>query len=133
MTKKLCVLLLAGAGLVGGCNTPSTVNTVEVGADRPHNAIITDPVLAQWASVDRVNKARADDLFRINVDVTNRTDSPHTIMYRFVWIDEEGQAVDTPMTTWRRAYIQPRQTQPLQGIAPDVRVKDARVELTRAD
>lgn len=132
MMKRFCAVMLCGLGLLTGC-TPATVNSVDIGSDRPENAIITDPKLANWASVRRVTKGHADDLFRVQVEVTNRTDSPHEIMYRFVWLDDSGQTVDTPLTTWQRVQIQGQQTVSLKGVAPDARVLDARVEMVRPE
>jgi uncharacterized protein YcfL len=85
--KKLYASVVLGAGLLAaGCAPPPTVNTVEIPAGGSYNWINTDPRLGDVARVTRVNKAKADDLLRVQVDVQNTTNYPHRINYRFIWV-----------------------------------------------
>jgi uncharacterized protein YcfL len=124
---------LAALLAAAGCSSPRTVDTVELSADKPHNWVNTDPNLRRVAEVTRVSKGRADDLFQVQVDVTNRTGDRRAIQYRFVWLDNQGMVVSTTLTTWQRAFIDGAQTVSLQGVAPNPRVADARLEIKLAD
>ncbi len=130
--KNVYAAVVLGAGLLAGC-APATVNTVEIPAGGSYNWVNTDPKLGDVARVTRVNKAKADDLLRVQVDVLNTTNYPHRINYRFTWLDDAGQTIDTPLSAWRQQVIQGQQTFSLKGVAPDARVTDVRVEMLRDD
>jgi uncharacterized protein YcfL len=126
------ILAALAAAPLAGCHKP-TVDTVTIPAEGSYNWLNTDSKLARVATVTRVSKARAGDLLRVQVDITNNTADPQTVMYRITWLDDTGMTVDTPLTTWTRTYIQGRQSQSIGGVAPDARVKDAKMELILGD
>jgi uncharacterized protein YcfL len=124
--------LLSGVVLLGGCYTP-TVNSVEVSESGASKSTVTDARLARAGLTTRVNKGKAGDRMRVTVEVTNTTDDPHTIMYRFSWRDGSGFPIESSTTTWIREYIQGRQTKTLDGTAPRADAADVKVEMQLAD
>lgn len=134
MKKLYAAVVLGAAGLLAGCTPPPTVNTVEIPGGGSYNWIATDPKLSDVARVTRVNKAKADDLLQVQVDVLNTTNYPHEFKYRFVWVDDRGQQVASPtLTNWQEKYIAGQQTVSIQGVAPSPRVTDVRLEMIRTD
>lgn len=132
--KILSIAFVTGFGLLTmtGCYSP-TVNTVRVPSAGSGENVVTDSRLAGIASVKSVKKARTNDLLRVQVDVANETSSPHEIAYRFVWLDEGGFEIPSPMSAWQRNNILARQTIALSGIAPLSTAVDCRVEIKRTD
>jgi uncharacterized protein YcfL len=126
--------MLLGSALVAvvaaGC--AKSVNTVEIG-ETGHSWVQTDPWLNNKAAVTRVNKAFQGDILQAQVWVTNREWGAVNFMYRFVYLDNNGMTLDTPLTNWQRATVQPQQSVTLQAVAPDARVRDIRLEMKRPD
>ena len=70
---------------------------------------------------------------RVQADVINRTNSRQYVQYRFVWLDADGGTVYTPLTNWTRQILEPGQRVSINGVAPEARVTDCRIEMQRTD
>lgn len=124
---------LIGLVVFAACGCAKPVSTVNISSSGRYEWIRTDSELSQKAAVVGVNKAREGDLLRVQVQVQNQSSYPAEFMYRYVWLDNNGMEVHTPLTTWQRVHIQGRQTIALNGIAPDARCADCRLEIKRPD
>jgi hypothetical protein len=120
---------LFGVGVASTGCTPRTVNSVEIG-ENGNDVVITDPELAKVASVGRVTKGRAGDLLRVVVEVRNLTDSRQGIQVRFNWLDSAGLPIPAPFG-WRTEFLDGMQSKGIEGVAPDARVTNCRLEMKR--
>ena len=116
-----------GFGLIG-C-TPQTINSVSVRADG-NEWIVTDPKLGEITSLGRVTQVREGDLLRVQVEVNNRTDRRQGIHYQFIWMDAAGIVLQSPFDR-HDEWLEGRQTLAINGVAPDARATQCRLELKR--
>ncbi len=131
MSKHFAAAALLGAVFSTiGC-TPKTVNTIDVPASGPTQSTVTDWKLGNIANVSAVRKSRAGDFLRVQVDVTNLTNAQQVILYKFVWIDNDGSTTEGAASVWQHAILQGGQMQTLNGIAPLDTIGDCRVQLQR--
>ncbi len=145
MNKKCLLLSSLAAGLLAlGSGCQNTVNTVE-NADKSAtpNTItdkryVTDGFLKDRLVLRSVNMSpAASGNMMVQVSATNvRTgvlsqawsgitgDNPYPVDYKFTWQDENGMAVETPLSAWRTVTVHPGETVYFKAIAPDQRCKD---------
>ncbi|HVT88561.1 MAG TPA: YcfL family protein [Tepidisphaeraceae bacterium] len=124
-------IALVGLALICGC--AKTVNSVNISHEGSYDWIKTDSSLSDIASVVRVNKVREQDLLHVQVEVMNTGSSPQVFQYRYIWIDGNGFTLQSPTSAWQRKFIQGKQTVSIDGVAPDTRVADCRLEMKRTD
>ena len=131
-------LMLAAVVVLAGFGCQSTVNTVE-NAEVPVPAnvvkdkrVITDKFLRDRLEVRLVQETRTDaGNLRVQVTAVNaRTgffsqlwsgltgEDPYRIDYKFVWLDEQGIAVETMLTGWRTVTVYPGEPVYFTGTSP---------------
>jgi uncharacterized protein YcfL len=120
------------ACLALGC--AKSVNDVNISSNGQYSWIQTDPWLANIAQVQSVNKEfTPDGILHVQVVVKNTDHVANRIRWRYVWVDQNGMEVDTPLTTWETIRLEGKQTKALNGAGPNSRAKDCRLELKRVD
>ena len=136
------VFALAACGLLAACQ--NTVNTVE-NADKSGtpNTIrdarfVTDGWLSERLALRYVRTAVAPSgNLKVEVAATNvRTggagqiwsgmtgEVPYPVDYKFVWQDENGMTVDTPLSIWQTVTVKPGETVYFRAIGPTPECKD---------
>jgi uncharacterized protein YcfL len=122
------------AAMTFGC--AKSVNQVDLSASNEFAWVQkdpTDPWLNNIARVQTARKAFEGDILRVQVVVMNTDHVANRFRYRYVWMDENGMEIDTPMTTWETIRIEGKQTKALNGTGPNARARDCRLELKRVD
>lgn len=134
----LKTLIAAAMVALAGFGCQSTVNTIE-NAEVPVPAnvvndkrVITDKFLRDRLAVGSVQETRTDaGNLRVQVTAVNaRTgffsqfwsgltgENPYRIDYKFVWLDEQGIAVETMLTGWRTVTVYPGEPVYFTGTSP---------------
>ena len=131
--KYIAVGLLVCVALTG-CRT--SVNTVE-NADKDgvpnfiqDRRVITDTRMANRVNVTAINTATTDNGFlRVQVLLTNRSNSQQTIFYSLEWYDGDGMIVSTASGGWTQQQFMARETRAFTFTAPNPRAKDFVIKL----
>lgn len=125
--------IAATCALSTGCRSvkPQPVNTVEpaIREGDTHyisdSRIITDPMLHKMLSISPPNTAwTPEGLLMVQLQLANLTNEMESVEYRFEWTDENGMLFQTPASRWIPIKLKPRDSQLVQGIAPNPRVRD---------
>jgi len=123
-----CAIMLCASG----CTT--TVNTAErqqpIGERQmvADKRVITDESLNRRVNIVGINQDVVGGLLRVQVEVQNKSDSPHSFRYHFEWFDANGMLVSSP-ASWIDRQILGRDTLMLMGIAPTEGAKDFKIKL----
>jgi len=134
--------LVLAAGAICGCQ--NTVNTVENAERHAANSSIsnrryvTDIFLQDrllLRSVDAVTGASGNLTVQV-VAINARTgvfsqfwsgltgENPYNVDYKFVWLDQNGIVMDTPLSIWRTVTVYPGEPVYFKAIAPNAQCKD---------
>ena len=128
--------LIAVVGVVTGCETPPSVNTVGnkdlagTPVVVPDERVITDAEFAKRVRIGQIIEATAPGGNRIvEAELYNDTRAIQYYRHRFTWFDENGLSVHSGNTLWTDAFIQPGAAARIRSVAPSARAKDFRLEL----
>jgi len=117
----------------GGCRS---VNTVEPEQSRTtptpllSKVQVTDSQLANRIEIVDVNQAVASgDLLKVQVQVKSISSHYRSFNYKFIWIEQDGMAVQSPAPVWRSTQLPAGGVAFVTGIAPNPRVVDFKLEL----
>lgn len=125
------VLVLGGclaALALAGCHSVDTVYVGDAGGP-PYKWVQTDNNLRNKAEVVSAKRDRQNGLLRVQVDVKNNYNRTERIVYRFVWLDEQGIEVSSIQNDWLPRILGAGEQIQIVGIAPDPRVTDAIVKI----
>ena len=148
---KKFYLAVFTAMLVAGCQ--NSVNSVEnqnkhaAGNYIADHRVTTDSFLRDRLQITGVNTAENSSGFMtVQVTAVNvRTgvfsqmwsgmtgENPYPVNYRFVWFDENGIEIQTPLTVWQQITVRPGETVNFKSVAPTPYAKDFRIDITEAD
>lgn len=114
---------------LAGCRSVDTVYVGDAGGGPPYKWVQTDNNLRDKAKVVSAKRDRQHGLLRVQVDVKNNYNRTERIVYRFVWLDEQGIEVSSIQNDWLPRILGAGEQIQIVGIAPDPRVTDAIVKI----
>jgi len=134
--------MVAVMGFAGCQNTINTLENAEKNARQniiADKRFVTDGALNRRLVLHSVNMYPGGEAgnFAVEVTATNvRTgfwaqlwsgmtgDNPYNVDYKFIWKDDHGMTVETPLSVWRTQVIIPGETVYFKAVAPNDRCKD---------
>lgn len=116
MLQKLFLAFVAAAALTGcvATNIPPMDRRVTIAADLGTKAYITDVRCARGAS----------DYMTFQANVVNNTSRDLGVEWKVVWLDADGVAIDTVVSTWNKLMLPPNDIQALKNTAPRMDAAD---------
>ena len=123
MTGRLLAAAL-GASLLCGCvatNVPPMDRRVTIAEDLGTRAYITDVRCAKGAS----------DYATFQANVVNNTSGDLAVEWKVVWLDADGVAIDSLVSTWNKLMLAPNDVTALKNTAPRVDAADMLFYLRR--
>ena len=123
MLQKMLLAFVAVAALTGcvATNVPPMDRRVTVAADLGTRAYITDVRVARGAS----------DYMTFQANVVNNTSRDLGVEWKVVWLDADGVAIDTIVSTWNKLMLPPNDIQALKNTAPRMDAADMLFYLRR--
>ena len=104
---------------LGGCATP-----------HPDERLSIAPELAGTLVIEQVVTRRTEGgLLQVDVRARNLLDQPLLLDYQFEWLDEDGIATETLLSTKTRATADRRRSLSIRGIAPSPDITTFRLYL----
>jgi len=100
-----------GAALLSGCvatNVPPPDRRVTVAEDLGTKVYITDIRCVKGTS----------DCYTFQANMVNNTSSDLGVEWKLVWLDADGVAIDSVVSTWNARVLQPHDVCALKGVAP---------------
>lgn len=100
-----------GAVLLSGCvatNIPPPDRRVTVARDLGTSVYITDIRCAKGAS----------DFYTFQANMVNNTSRDLPVEWKVVWLDADGVAIDSVVSTWSARMLNPHDVCALKGVAP---------------
>ena len=109
MIPKLILSLVSLAALAGcvATNLPQMDRRVTVAADLGTKAYITDVRCTRGSS----------DYLTFQANVVNNTSSDLGVEWKVVWLDADGVAMDSLVSTWNKLMLAPNDIQALKNTA----------------
>lgn len=109
MIPKLILSLVSLATLAGcvATNLPPMDRRVTVAADLGTKAYITDVRCTRGSS----------DYLTFQANVVNNTSSDLGVEWKVVWLDADGVAMDSLVSTWNKLMLAPNDIQALKNTA----------------
>ena len=81
----------------------------------------------------RMSRSRTGSGFlRVVGEYANHSRATLSAIYRFTWIDESGQPVDSILSGWQAVHTLPKTTATFSGVAPRPDIREFRAELMAA-
>ena len=120
--NRLC--FLAAAILLSGCvatNVPPPDRRVTIAEDLGTKVYITDIRCAKGAS----------DYATFQANVVNNTSSDLPVEWKVVWLDVDGVAIDSLVSSWNKLMLAPNDIVGLKNTAPKVDAADMLFYLRR--
>jgi uncharacterized protein YcfL len=138
MKTKIAMLLLA-AGVLAGCQSDSSVNTVQNAQPVGHRNVIQDKRIITDRSFNRRVAVVAlntvvthGQLLKVQVELLNRTGSIQRFIYSFEWFDFDGMQVNNTVTADVPDQIDPRDSKFITAVAPSPMCRDFHLKLLQA-
>jgi uncharacterized protein YcfL len=129
-------LLVSVCLLAAGCGTVNTTTT----RDRPGDDSIKTQTRVRDLSTYLNLRASEVRLFpteggvlEAQVDVANDDRFPRGFSYRFAWLNERGNVIESPMSVWKATHVQAGGIITISSVAPDMSATDFRLEVRRAE
>ena len=107
-----------------GCvatNVPPPDRRVTIGADLGTKVYVADARCAKGKS----------DYATFQANVVNNTSRDLGVEWRVVWLDEDGIAIDSLVSTWNKVMLAPNDIQALKVTAPRTDAADMRFYVRR--
>lgn len=109
-TRKPLVLFALAAALAGcvATNVPPMDRRVTIAPNLGTKAYITDVRCAKGSS----------ECFTFQANMVNNTSGTLAVEWKVVWLDPDGIAIDSVVSTWNARMLQPYEVCALKGTAP---------------
>ena len=115
--------VLAATLLVGCATSPVTADP----------RIVVDPAAASIVDVLTVDYGETKGGNPVvSATVRSKKGSQRKIQYRTVWIGPNGAAIDSALSLWKTATLDPREVADLHAVAPRPDVEGFRLEIRKA-
>ena len=120
---KLAMSALGAVALCGcvATNVPPPDRRVTIAEDLGTSVYITDIRCAKGAS----------DYATLQTNVVNNTSSDLAIEWKVVWLDADGVAIDSLVSTWNKLMLAPNDVSALKNTAPRTDAADMLFYLRR--
>ena len=122
--RTLMLSALLGMAMLSGCvatNVPPMDRRVTIAEDLGTRAYITDVRCAKGAS----------DYATFQANVVNNTSGDLAVEWKVVWLDADGVAIDSLVSTWNKLMLAPNDVTALKNTAPRVDAADMLFYLRR--
>ena len=119
MRKLMMVAFAACAALITGCVSapvPPMDSRVTIAPNLGLKLYVTDVRCAKGTS----------QYLTFQANVVNNTDSELRVQWKVQWLDPDGMEIDSVVSTWNDASIQPYEIKGLKGTAPRMDAADMR-------
>lgn len=134
-------LMLAASVLAGaGCSTTAGIEATgkndwdQDGARvLAKNVVINNSSLAGDIQVVDLKSALAGDMMRAQVSLRSKERDTINIQYSFNWFDAQGMAVGGGTPVWKPFIIYGREARVIQGVAPDPRAREFKLNIRAND
>ena len=120
----ICCALI-GALLFVGCkatNVPPPDRRVTIAPDLGTSIYVTDIRCTKGSS----------DYYTFQATVVNNSSSERAVEWKVVWLDADGVAIDSAVSSWAARMIQPYEVCALKGTAPSMAAVDMMFYVRRA-
>lgn len=120
----ICCALI-GALLFVGCkatNVPPPDRRVTIAPDLGTSIYVTDIRCTKGSS----------DYYTFQANVVNNSSSERAVEWKVVWLDADGVAIDSAVSSWAARMIQPYEVCALKGTAPSMAAVDMMFYVRRA-
>ena len=117
MRMHLIAFAMLGAVIAGGCvatNIPPMDRRVTVAADLGTRVYVTDVRCAKGNG----------DYATFQANVVNNTSSDLGVEWKVTWLDADGIAVDSLVSTWNKLMLAPNDVVALKNTSPRVDAAD---------
>jgi uncharacterized protein YcfL len=140
-TAKALAALLLAASILGaaGCGTTAGIEATgkndwdQDGARiLVKNVVINNSGLAGDIQVVDLKSAMAGDIMKAQVTLRSKDRDTINIQYAFNWFDAQGMAVGSGTTVWKPFIIYGRESKTIQGVAPDPRAREFKINIREA-
>lgn len=119
MKKLMMIVFVAGAALLTGC--------VSAPVPPMDSRVTVAPNLGQKLYVTDVRCAKGTSQYlTFQANVVNNTGSELRVQWKVQWLDPDGMEIDSVVSTWNDAAIQPYDIKGLKGTAPRTDAADMR-------
>ena len=119
MRKLMMMAFAAGVALLTGC--------VSAPVPPMDSRVTIAPNLGQKLYVSDVRCAKGTSQYlTFQANVVNNTDSELRVQWKVQWLDPDGMEIDSVVSTWNDASIQPYEIKGLKGTAPRMDAADMR-------
>ena len=141
-TGRVLTALLLAASLLGaaGCSTTAGIEATgkndwdQDGARiLVKNVVINNSGLAGDIQVLDLKSAMAGDMMKAQVTLRSKDRDTINIQYAFNWFDAQGMAVGSGTTVWKPFIIYGRESKVIQGVAPDPRARQFKINIREAE
>ena len=113
-----CALGLGLALVLSGCRTPPSAG-ITVESYQKNSITVNSKILRGWLNVTEVTAARGEnDLLVAQITAQNTTQKDCQFEYRFEWLDKNGLAINTLMTTWIPISVSGMEKARMRAVAP---------------
>ena len=136
-SRLLVVSFCAAGALAALSGCASNVNTVERAQSQAtpeyvaDKRVITDNSLARHLQIKSINQTTVSgNLLKIQATLENLRNDPHTIRYKFEWVDQAGMTVNSPNETWKTLILQGRETTTISSVSLNPRAVDFILKLS---
>lgn len=91
--------------------------------------IITDDSLDDSAEIGGVVERKVNGLKQVQITIRNTTSDYAQINYRFIWFDETGIEIPSPLSSWQTVMLESEEARALVSVAPTDKAEDFRLQL----
>lgn len=123
-TVAIMATVCCASVFMSGCvatNIPPMDRRVTIAADLGTKVYVTDVRCAKGKS----------DYSTFQANVVNNTSRDLGVEWRVVWLDEDGIAIDSLVSTWNKVMLAPNDIQALKVTAPRTDAADMRFYVRR--
>ena len=117
MTVWAAIVAMLATMVFSGCvatNVPPMDRRVTIAKDLGASVYITDVRCAKGSS----------DYATLQANVVNNTSGDLAVEWKVVWLDVEGVAIDSLVSTWNKLMLAPNDVTALKNTAPRVDAAD---------
>ena len=122
--KKLLFALLGAAVAFAGC-----VMTPEAPVDR---RVTIDESIGNDVYITDIRCTKGTgNCYTLQAKVVNNTSHDYPVEWKVVWLDADGMAIDTIVSTWQQRMLNAKDIVALQATAPGGSAVDMRLYIRR--
>ncbi len=136
----LYVGCLVAAFCFGGCSTTGGIEAIgkttwnqEGAPELSKNVVIKNSNLAGDIEVTDIKSAMVGGLMKAQASLRSKSSEQVQIQYKFDWYDVHGMELGAGSGAWKPFLLSSKQNKTIQGVAPDPRAKEFKLEIREQD